>query len=114
VAADESKLVDMIGSFPLPIEVVAFGLTATKGAIEAAARRLGLSGIVSLRLEGDHAFVTDGGHHILDASFGRIPDPAALSATLCTIPGVVEHGLFLGLASAAVIGRDDGVEWLLP
>jgi ribose 5-phosphate isomerase A len=73
-----------------------------------------LAGPVSLRLESDHAFVTDGGHHILDASFGRIPDPAALSAILNSIPGVVEHGLFLGLASAAVIGRDGGVEWLFP
>lgn len=114
VAADESKLVDVIGRFPLPIEVVQFGLAATKGAIEAGAGRLGLSGLVSLRLEGGRVFVTDGGHHILDASFGRIPDPAALSAVLSSIPGVVEHGLFLGLASAAVIGRDGGVEWLFP
>jgi ribose 5-phosphate isomerase A len=114
VAADESKLVDVIGAFPLPIEVAPFGLAATKGAIEEAARRLGLSGLVSLRLDGGSAFVTDGGHHILDASFGGIPDPAALSAALSGIPGVVEHGLFLGLASAAVIGRGDGVEWLFP
>ncbi len=114
VAADETKLVDVIGAFPLPIEVVPFGLAATKGAVEAGAGRLGLSGLVSLRLEDGRAFVTDGGHHILDASFGRIPDPAALAAVLSRIPGVVEHGLFLGLASAAVIGRDDGVEWLLP
>jgi ribose 5-phosphate isomerase A len=114
VAADESKLVDVIGAFPLPIEVVPFGLAATKRAIEEGAARLGLSGLVSLRLEDGRAFVTDGGHHILDASFGRIPAPAALSAALSNIPGVVEHGLFLGLASAAVIGRDDGVEWLLP
>jgi ribose 5-phosphate isomerase A len=114
VAADESKLVDVVGAFPLPIEVVPFGLAATKGAIEETARGLGLSGLVSLRLAGDRPFVTDGGHHILDASFGRIPDPARLAASLCLIPGVVEHGLFLGLASAAVIGRDEGVEWLVP
>jgi ribose 5-phosphate isomerase A len=114
VAADESKLVETVGAFPLPIEVVPFGLAATKGAIEAAASRLGLSGLVSLRLDGDRPFVTDGGHLILDASFGRIPDPAALAAALCLIPGVVEHGFFLGLASAAVIGRDEGVEWLTP
>jgi ribose 5-phosphate isomerase A len=114
VAADQSKLVAVIGAFPLPIEVVPFGLAATKGAIEEGAGRLGLSGLLSLRLKGDQAFITDGGHHILDASFGRIPDPAALSAVLSSIPGVVEHGLFLGLASAAVIGQDDGVEWLFP
>ncbi len=114
VAADESKLVDVIGTFPLPIEVVPFGLAATKKAIEERAGRLGLSGLISLRLEDGHAFLTDGGHHILDASFGRIPDPAALAVVLNSIPGVVEHGLFLGLASAAVIGRDDSVEWLFP
>lgn len=114
VLADESKLVDVIGAFPLPIEVVPFGLAATRAAIEAGAARLGLSGPLALRLDGGRAFVTDGGHHILDASFGRIPDPAALAAVLCSIPGVVEHGLFLGLASAAVIGRDDGVDWLFP
>lgn len=114
VVADESKVVTVLGAFPLPIEVVPFGLVSTKTAIEEGAASLGLSGLVSLRLDGDRAFITDGGHHILDASFGRIPDPAALSAVLSTIPGVVEHGLFLGLASAAVIGRNDGVEWLLP
>lgn len=114
VAADESKLVDVLGAFPLPIEVAPFGLAATKRSIEEVAARLGLFGPVSLRLEGGRPFVTDGGHHILDASFGRIPDPAALATALSSIPGVVEHGLFLGIASAAVIGRDDGVEWLLP
>jgi len=114
VLADESKLVDVIGAFPLPIEVVPFGLAATMGAIQAGAGRLGLSGLLSLRLDDGRAFVTDGGHHILDASFGRIPDPAALAAVLCAIPGVVEHGLFLGLASAAVVGRDNGVDWLFP
>lgn len=114
VAADESKVVDVIGAFPLPIEVVPFGLAATKRAIEDAAQVLGLSGLVSLRLDGDRPFVTDGGHHIVDASFGRIPEPAMLGAALSVIPGVVEHGLFLGLASAAVIGRDERVDWLLP
>lgn len=114
VVADAGKLVDDLGAFPLPIEVVPFGLAATRAAIEAAAARLGLSGPLSLRRRDERLFVTDGGHHILDASFGRIPDPAALAAALDVIPGVVEHGLFLGLASAAIIGRDDEVEWLSP
>jgi len=114
VVADAGKVVATLGAFPLPIEVVPFGLAATRRAIEALAAGLGLSGPLVLRGGGDHPFVTDGGHHILDASFGRIPDPAALAAALNMIPGVVEHGLFLGLASAAVIGRDDGVDWLLP
>lgn len=114
VVADAAKVVDTVGAFPLPIEVVPFGLAATAGAIAELADGLGLSGPIVLRGADGAPFVTDGGHHILDASFGRIPDPAALAAALNMIPGVVEHGLFLGLASAAVIGRDDGVDWLLP
>jgi ribose 5-phosphate isomerase A len=114
VVADAGKLVNDLGAFPLPIEVVPFGLAATGAAIAAAATRLGLSVPLSLRRRDERIFVTDGGHHILDASFGRIPDPAALAASLDVIPGVVEHGLFLGLASVAIIGRDDGVEWLSP
>ena len=55
-------------------------------------------------------FVTDGGHFIIDASFGRIPDPRALSGALHAIPGVVEHGLFLGMASAAILAGPDGIE----
>ena len=114
VVADAGKLVAEVGAFPLPIEVVPFGLAATRAAIAEIAEGLGLSGPIALRESDGRPFVTDGGHHILDASFGRIPDPATLAAALNMIPGVVEHGLFLGLASAAVIGRDDGVEWLLP
>ncbi len=114
VVADESKVVDTLGAFPLPIEVAPFGLGATRRAIEAAGRGLGLSGPIALRRAEEKPFVTDGGHHILDASFGRIPDPKSLSAALRSIPGVVEHGLFIGLASAAVIGREVGVEWLAP
>jgi ribose 5-phosphate isomerase A len=114
VVADATKIVDTLGAFPLPIEVVPFGLAATRGAIAEVAEALGLAGPLILRESGGRPFVTDGGHHIVDASFGRIPDPETLAAALNMIPGVVEHGLFLGLASAAVIGRDDGVEWLLP
>ena len=60
----------------------------------------------------DQPFLTDGGHHILDASFGRIPDPEALSTALSAIPGVMEHGLFLNMASVAIVGREDDVERL--
>ncbi len=114
VIADESKLVDTLGNFPLPIEVNRFGLKATELAIAAAARRLGLEGPLVLRLDGSEPFVTDGGHLIIDASFGRIPDPEALSSALHAIPGVVEHGLFLGLARLAIIARSGGVEALEP
>ncbi|RCW86301.1 ribose-5-phosphate isomerase RpiA [Phyllobacterium bourgognense] len=112
VIADESKLVNTLGAFPLPIEVNRFGLAATKLAIERAAGKLGLAGPVTLRMTGDEAFVTDGGHLILDASFGRIPDTRALSNALHAIPGVVEHGLFLGLARVAILAGADGVRTL--
>src|SRR5690606_21261815 len=110
VIADRSKLVDELGRFPLPIEVNRFGLRATENAISAAASRLGLSGPIALRMNGAEPFVTDGGHFIIDASFGRIPDPRALSDALHSSPGVVEHGLFIGLASMAIIAGGDGVE----
>ncbi|MDF1599920.1 ribose-5-phosphate isomerase RpiA [Mesorhizobium sp. YIM 152430] len=110
VIADASKIVDTLGKFPLPVEVNPFGLGATRIAIEEAANRLGLSGAIKLREKNGERFVTDGGHVILDASFGRIPDPLALSDALHAIPGVVEHGLFLGLADLAVIAEPDGVK----
>jgi len=110
VIADRSKLVETLGRFPLPVEVNRFGLRATEIAVSKAAAALGLKGPIALRMTGSQPFVTDGGHFILDASFGRIPDTRALSDALHAIPGVVEHGLFIGLASAAVIAGDDGIE----
>jgi ribose 5-phosphate isomerase A len=112
VIADRSKLVDTLGRFPLPIEVNRFGLEATRLAIGRAASSLGLSGGLTLRTRDAAPFVTDGGHFIIDASFGRIPDPRALSGALHAIPGVVEHGLFLGMASAAILAGPDGIEKL--
>jgi ribose 5-phosphate isomerase A len=109
VIADESKLVETLGAFPLPIEVNPFGLQATKLAIEKADARLGLSGDILLRPGDEGPFTTDGGHFILDASFGRIPDAEALSDALNAIPGVVEHGLFLSMATAAIIAGQAGV-----
>jgi len=112
VIADEGKLVNVLGRFPLPIEVNPFGLRATKLAIEAAAGRLGLAGELKTRMAGGKPFVTDGGHFIIDASFGRIPAPRALAEALNAIPGVVEHGLFIDLAGAAVIAGRNGVRTL--
>lgn len=114
VIADESKIVETLGRFPLPIEVNRFGLKATEIAVRKAASSLGLSGPLTLRMTGDEPFVTDGGHLILDASFGRIPDARALSDALHAIPGVVEHGLFLGLADLAVIAGSTGIRTLVP
>jgi ribose 5-phosphate isomerase A len=112
VIADESKLVETLGAFPLPIEINPFGQTATLIAIDRAASRLGLSGDLKLRKAGDDIFTTDGGHHIVDASFGRIPDAEALSAELFSIPGVVEHGLFIHMASIAIIAGPAGARTL--
>ena len=110
VIADDSKWVPALGRFPLPIDVVTFGLAATRRAVEKAAAACGCPGPVTQRLTAEgHPFVTDGGHHLLDASLGRIPDPGALAAQLSEIPGVSEHGLFIGLASAAILAGPDGV-----
>ena len=107
VIADESKWVPALGKFPLPVEVVAFGLGATRRAVEAA---LNNANEIALRRGKDgHAFVTDGGHVILDAALGLIADPAGLAQKLTAIPGVVEHGLFIGLADIAILAGPGGV-----
>lgn len=112
VIADESKVVATLGTFPLPIEVNPFGLVTTRLAIERVASRLGLTGDLRLRQSGDGAFTTDGGHYIIDASFGRIPDAEALSIELNSIPGVVEHGLFINMATLAIIAGAAGARTL--
>jgi ribose 5-phosphate isomerase A len=113
VIADDSKLVDVLGRFPLPIEVVGFGLAATRRKIEAAAAAAGCPGPALLRQTKDgHPFVTDGGHLILDAALERIPDPSSLATRLAEIPGVVEHGLFIGLARTAFVASAAGVKVL--
>ena len=109
VIADESKWVSVLGRFPLPVEVVQFGLAATRRAVEAAAAAAGCPGPAMLRRTKDgHPFVTDGGHWILDAALERIADPRALADRLVAIPGVVEHGLFIGLAQVAVLAGPGG------
>jgi ribose 5-phosphate isomerase A len=110
VIADESKYVAVLGRFPLPVEIVAFGVEPTRRAVEAAARACDCPGRAALRrtTEG-HAFVTDSGHLVLDATLVRIPAPASLARRLAAIPGVMEHGLFIGLAQIAVIAGQDGV-----
>jgi ribose 5-phosphate isomerase A len=106
VIVDGAKRVETLGRFPLPIEVVSFGLGATTRAVAAAIRAAGCDGPLSLRRGADGApFLTDGGHLILDAGLGRIPDPEALARALVAVPGVVEHGLFIGLATGAVVAE---------
>ena len=110
VIADSTKWVEVLGRFPLPIEVVPFGLAATQRAVEAACAAARAPGPARLRRAADgHAFVTDGGHWILDAALGRIPAPEVLAERLAAIAGVVEHGLFIGLAQTAVIAGPGGV-----
>jgi ribose 5-phosphate isomerase A len=110
VISDQSKWVPVLGRFPLPIEVVSFGLAATRRAIEAAVAAAGAPGPTQLRLnKGGHPFVTDSGHWIVDATLSRIADPQAVADRLAPIPGVVEHGLFIGLAQAAILAGPAGI-----
>jgi ribose 5-phosphate isomerase A len=110
VIADESKWVPMLGRFPLPVEVVPFGLAATRRAVEAAVAVAGAPGPALLRRTNNgHAFVTDQGHWVLDVALERIPDPTGLGDRLAAIPGVVEHGLFIGLAQTVVLAGSEGV-----
>ncbi len=113
VIADTSKRVDMLGRSPLPVEVTAFGLRSTEAMIAEIAEEAGCQGPITLRLGKDgKPFVTDGGHLILDCAFGRIPEPEILAEGLQMIPGVMEHGLFIGLADIALISGEEGVEVL--
>ncbi|MDR0268410.1 ribose-5-phosphate isomerase RpiA [Paenibacillus sp.] len=102
VIADESKLVDKLGSFPLPVEIVPFANEWTMATLaEMGAKPM-------LRTEDEHIFVTDNGNYIADCRFGIIDNPAELQRKLLALPGVVDNGLFIGLAARAVIGHSDG------
>jgi ribose 5-phosphate isomerase A len=104
VIGDSAKQVSRLGKFPLPVEAIPFAESLIKPQIEA----LGAS--VKLRQYAyGNPYVTDEGHHILDCIFGEIIDPPALAQKLCNIPGVVEHGLFIGMAEMALIGKDGQV-----
>jgi ribose 5-phosphate isomerase A len=110
VIADDTKWVETLGRFPLPIEVIPFGLGATQRAIEKAFVACGVAGELVVRKAKDgHVFVTDGGHWIVDAHLGRIGDAPGLAQSLGLIPGVVEHGLFIGLASVAMLAGSQGI-----
>jgi len=111
VIADAGKNVASLGAYPLPIEVNPFGLGSTEIAVRRVADQHGATGPVKLRRRPDgQPLVTDGGHYILDAFFGRISQPEALALDLFRVPGVVEHGLFLGLCRRAYIAGAGGVE----
>ena len=101
--ADASKLVETLGAFPLPVEVVPFA----KSAVAREVARLGCEPVLRATPKGD-PFVTDNGNWVLDCRFGRIADPARVAATLDAIPGIADHGLFLGMAERLVLGLQDG------
>ena len=105
VVADSSKLVGALGKFPLPVEIIPFALAVLEKKITA----LGATCRQRTRADGT-PFVTDEGHQILDCSFGKIVDPPALARALSDMPGVVEHGLFIGIAKVALVGKGESVE----
>jgi ribose 5-phosphate isomerase A len=109
VVADSSKIVPVLGKFPLPVEVISFARTVVEKKI------VSLGASPKLRTKPDGSpFLTDNGNQILDCSFGRITDPPALALALSNTPGIVEHGLFIGLASVALVGRGNSVEEIQP
>jgi ribose 5-phosphate isomerase A len=115
VVIDETKLVETLGAFPLPVEVDKFGFTITAKKVFDALRASGAPRCdVALRRRGDglEPFVTDGGHYILDCACGELPDPEGAARRLVAIPGVVEHGLFIGLARTVIVGEEDGAQVL--
>ncbi len=105
VVADSGKLVPVLGKFPLPVEIIPFARPVVE-------RKLASLGATSrLRLKPDGLpYVTDNGNHILDASFGRIADPPAIARALSETPGVVEHGLFIGVAKVVFLGKGTEVQ----
>ncbi|PNG27298.1 ribose-5-phosphate isomerase RpiA [Methylocella silvestris] len=111
VIADASKHVELMGKFPLPVEVTRFGLEATRRLIRARAAAAGCAGDIVLRDKGPgQPFITDNGNFILDCHFGALPRPEQLAQDLSAIPGVVEHGLFIGLAKAVICAGPGGIE----
>ena len=110
IIVDESKIVDRLGSrFALPVEVIPFGWPA-------AARRIEILGAkITLRTGADgKTFVTDGGHYIVDCAFGPMASPADVDRELNSIVGVVEHGLFLKMATQLIVAGRDGITVLKP
>jgi len=110
VIADSSKFVVTLGRFPLPVEVTPFGLEATRRSILREAEATGASGAVLLRKRAGEIFISDNGNYIVDCHFAALPDPDALAQRLSAIPGVVEHGLFIGIAKAVISAGPKGVE----
>ena len=105
IVTDSSKQVAVLGKFPLPVEVITF-------AEPLIAKRISDLGakVIQRQDKSGKTYVTDEGHHILDCHFGQIPNPAALARTLSDMPGIVEHGLFVGMTSVVVMAKSGSVE----
>ena len=114
VIADAAKRVEVLGKFPLPIEVVAFGHKQTANRITDVLIEHDIGMAPRLRVRDGQPVLTDGGNLIYDAACGRIETPAALAEGLKSLTGVVEHGLFLDLADEGILGVGAAVEWLAP
>jgi ribose 5-phosphate isomerase A len=110
VIADGSKLVKRLGKYPLPVEVVKFGHATTARRIAETAKKLRRDITPILRMKDNAPFVTDSGNFIYDCAFKSIVNPAKLATALSVIPGVVEHGLFVGIATTLILARETGVE----
>ena len=110
VIADETKEVATLGKFPLPLEVVPFGLEATKARLKHAIENAGSTGELRLRHKADGSILkTDGGNLVLDAHLGVIHYPQRLAELLDHVTGLVEHGLFIGMAERAYLATRQGV-----
>lgn len=114
VIADQAKVVRTLGRFPLPVEVIPFGARRTAIRVSAALASVGIEAVPRMRLREGAPMRTDSGNLIYDAPCETIADPAALARALKAITGVVEHGLFLGVAQTALVGTVDGVTVLHP
>ncbi len=113
VIVDESKVVETLGAFPLPIEINRFGYRASLNAIQKAARAWGCEGELRLRQTGEgQPFISDSGQYIVDCHFGKIGNPDSLATELAAIPGVMEHGLFIGVATECLVAGSGGVRAL--
>lgn len=109
VIADGSKTVAQLGAFHLPVEVIPFGWETTEKLIRRGLEQLGLGDrAISRRMRDGQPFVSDEGNFILDLDLKQIPDAEALALMLSDLPGVVEHGLFLGICDMAIVGQADG------
>lgn len=112
---DDTKLVDVLGRFPLPLEIIPFAARTTMRHAADAAAAAGCEGnFVRLRGGDAHPLISDNGNLVADLDCGMIPDPEALAAALSAIPGLVEHGLFIGLCHALIVGHAEGAELIEP